>query len=134
MKTLIGMVGLPYSGKTTLALTMKHPIVSPDAIRLALHGHRFIPEAEGMVWSIAKIMVRALFAAGHDTVIVDATNVTAKRRDEWDDDAWKINWVVCDPGRDECLKRATEAGDLEILPIIERMGLAWDVPENLDDA
>lgn len=134
MKTLIGMVGLPYSGKTTMALEMGHPIVSPDAIRLALHGYRFIPEAEGMVWSIAKIMVRALFVAGHDIVTLDACNVTEHGRDEWDDDAWQINWVVCDPGRDVCADRAVAAGDTDILPIIERMALEWDVPENLDDA
>ncbi len=41
-KTLIGMVGLPYSGKSTAARELGFPIVCPDAIRLALHGQRFI--------------------------------------------------------------------------------------------
>ena len=82
-KTLIAMVGLPRSGKSTWAKKAGHPIVSPDAIRLALHGQRFISEAEPFVWAIAKAMVRALFLAGHSAVILDATNNTRKRRDEW---------------------------------------------------
>jgi predicted kinase len=82
-KVLLCMVGLPYSGKSTSAATVGAPIVCPDAIRAALHGHKFIPEAEPMVWAVAKTMVRALFMAGHEVVVLDATNTTRARRSEW---------------------------------------------------
>src|SRR5258706_417694 len=53
--TLIVMVGLPWSGKSTWAREQGNwPIVCPDEIRFALHGQRFIAEAEPWVWTIAK--------------------------------------------------------------------------------
>ena len=74
-KTLILTVGLPRSGKSTWAMQQGYPVVNPDSIRLALHGHRFREESEEHVWAIAKTMVNSLFIAGHDKVIVDATNI-----------------------------------------------------------
>lgn len=124
MRTLICTVGLPYSGKSTWARQQCYPvfpIVCPDEIRLALHGQRFEPRAEPMVWAIAKIMVRALFGAGHDTVILDATNTTPKRREEWLSDEWRTLWKVIDTPVETCLARAERAGDAEIKPIIEKM-------------
>ena len=128
LRELILMVGLPYSGKSIIARKLGHPIVCPDAIRVALHGERYIVQAEGFVWAIAKTMVAALFAAGHDTVIVDATNNTRKRRIEWvllaammfsvevEVKAWILS---TDP--DECLHRARSYGDEDIVPTIKRM-------------
>lgn len=88
-KTLIMTVGLPRSGKSTWAMQQGHPVVCPDAIRMALYGQPFIKEAESIVWATAKLMVAALFEAGHDTVILDGTNLTSKYRDEWKDERWK---------------------------------------------
>ena len=73
-KELICMVGLPYSGKSTEAKTLGHPIVCPDAVRAAIHGERFITKMEELVWFIVKRMVLSLFLAGHDKVILDATS------------------------------------------------------------
>ena len=114
MKTLIATVGLPRSGKTTWAKEQGLPIVSPDAIRLTLHGPSlFMPPAELMVWTIAKYMVRALFLAGHDTVILDATNTTRKRRDEWQptrDKIWdETRFKVIDTSEAVCVNRAIES-------------------------
>ncbi len=127
--TLIGLVGLPYSGKSTKAKTLGAPIVCPDAIRLAMHGQRFAPEAEGMVWSIAKIMVRALFLAGHTHVVLDACNTTEKRRAEWEKGEWNVSWLVVRASFEACRERALEVEDTEILDSIHRMAEAWDVPE-----
>src|SRR5688500_7348676 len=49
---LVVVCGLPRSGKTTYARTRNEPIVSPDAIRLALHGERFNELSEPFVWAI----------------------------------------------------------------------------------
>jgi len=125
-KILVLTVGLPRSGKTTWArhLAASHasiPIVNPDSIRLAMHGQRFVAEAEPLVWAIAKIAVRALFLAGHDTVIVDATNTTQKRRDEWLNPAWTTCFKFFSPSPADCIKRAQATGDTEIIPVIEKM-------------
>ena len=124
---LILTVGLPYSGKTTWAKTSGFPIVSPDAIRLALHGQRFIAAAELWVWAIAHTMVEALFLAGHEVVVLDACNTRPKRRNEWISDKWQAEARVFDVGEKECMRRADEAVDDAILPVIERMAEEWDL-------
>ena len=126
---LIGLVGLPYSGKSTIARKMDVPIVCPDEIRLAMHGHRFIPEAEGMVWAIAHIMVNALFGAGHTKVVLDSCNASRKRRMEWEGSSvYDVFWTPVRTPMDVCIERAFAEDDEEIIPIIQRMNEAWDVP------
>ena len=120
-KLLIGMVGLPRSGKSTWAKAYAKesgaPIVCPDTIRLALHGQPYVQEAEGFVWAIAKTMVQALFLAGHDTVLLDSTSVTMARRFAWNSANWVTRWKVIDTPKDVCLGRASP----DLVPVIERM-------------
>lgn len=120
-KVLIATIGLPMSGKSTWSRTQSYPIVCPDEIRTALHGHRFIAEAEDFVWAIAKVMVRSLFGAGHQFVILDACNATRKRRDVWQSPEWATRFKSFFESVDTCIERATAAGDGEIIPIIQRM-------------
>lgn len=125
MKTLILTIGLPRSGKTTWARKQGYPIVNPDSIRLALHGQRYIKEAEPFVWAIAYTMADALFRAGHEKVIVDATNNTQKRRDEWikrfSERVNEIRYKYFTVNKEDCIERAKAIGDEEIIPIIEKM-------------
>src|SRR6185437_8740334 len=102
------------------------PIVCPDAIRLALHGQRYLPSAEPLVWQIAQWMVRSLFHAGHPAVLVDATHTTRQRRDFWKDASWRRVFVVLDTSKEECLRRAQAEGDTEIVAVIERMAAQWE--------
>lgn len=118
---LILTVGLPYSGKTRWAKRQGVPIVSPDAIRLAMHGQRYAQLAEEFVWAVARTMVRALFIAGHRQVIVDATHNSEKRRKPWLSDEWRVTYQVFDASREECRKRAQDVGDEVILSVIDRM-------------
>ena len=124
MNVLWVTVGLPYSGKTTWAKTTGLPIVNPDSIRYALHGQRFCPDAEPHVWAIAQTMVRALFLAGHQEVILDATNCTEKRRQVWRSTHWETRWKAFDTSKEECLRRAE--GDEAIRPVIERMAAKFE--------
>ncbi len=125
---LFAACGLPRSGKTTRlrALSRDHgaPIVNPDSIRLALHGQRFVPEAERFVWATAHCMVQSLFLAGHPLVLVDATNTTRKRRQEWQSTDWQTVFLVMDTPREECLRRAGD--DEQIKLVIERMAAQWE--------
>jgi predicted kinase len=122
-------VGLPRSGKSTWAKTTGWPIVNPDSIRRALHGQRFYAAAEPFVWALAYTMVEALRLAGHADIVVDATNVSTKRRLEWATrypDA--IDWVIIDTPPYVCIERAQAEGDMELIPVIRRMAGEWDVP------
>ena len=79
------MCGLPRSGKTTFAKGLEPQgwvRVSPDDIRLALHGQPFVATAESWVWAIAETMARSLLIGGRD-VVIDATNVTRQERKGW---------------------------------------------------
>ncbi len=130
-KTLLLMVGLPQSGKTTVARELAFPIVNPDSIRLCLHGKAYMREVEDLVWSLARLMVRSLFEAGHHTVIVDATNNTRKRRDAWrEDDQWNLEYHVLDTDTVECIRRAKAVGNEEIVSVIVRMNDAHEPVTN----
>jgi predicted kinase len=141
-RTLICMIGLPRSGKSTEARKLGHPIVNPDSIRVSLHGQRFFAPAEPFVWAVAHLMVDALFKAGHSHVILDACNTTHKRLDVWsklcEENGVEFQQFFVRTGPTECIRRAMQEGDREIIPVINRMadesdlmGLAayWGPPE-----
>jgi len=126
MKRLICTVGLPRSGKSTWTKTQPYPIVNKDSIRLALHGQRYLQEAEDWVHTISITMTKALFLAGHDIVISDETNVTKKRRDEYISDLWETEFKLFDTSREVCIERALLTDDYYIIPIIEKMYDQWE--------
>jgi predicted kinase len=128
MKTLHIMVGLPRSGKSTKASELGIPIVSTDAIRLALHGSRWRADSEPMVWAIAHTMVEALFLSGHEEVVLDSCNVSARLRREWESIKWNCNFHVINIPKHICVQRAVAAGMDDLIPVIERMANSWDVP------
>lgn len=135
-KVLVMMVGLPRSGKSTaarqLATIHNGAIVCPDEIRYALYVEAFLPEREVEVWQIAHVMVKALFGAGHNTVILDACNNTIARRAEWIDPLWKrVMFSKCVPA-EECKRRAKEEYRDELIPIIDRMDAAHE-PVTLEE-
>ena len=132
-KILILTIGLPRSGKSTWAKEQNMPIVSPDSVRLALHGEPFLRDAEPMVWAIARYMVKALFLAGHKYVIVDATNTTQKRRDDWEGSEWELSGKVFKTSQETCIERAKESGTEYLIPIIESMNEKADFWELTDD-
>ena len=121
--TLILMVGLPKSGKSYWAKQRSFPIVNRDAIRLALHGQAYIQDAEPMVSTIEKYMVKSLFLAGHDTVIVDATHVKQAYRDRWVSKDWKLCYKFIDTPVKKCIENAKLLDRHDLIPIIQRMNL-----------
>jgi predicted kinase len=123
---LIILVGLPRSGKSYYSRTLNAPVVNPDSIRLAVHGQRYIQQAEDLVWVIAKIMVKSLFLSGHETVVLDATNTTKKRREMWKDKEYDIEFHVIETGKEICIARATAEGDNEIIEVINRMSTQFE--------
>ena len=130
MKRLICTMGFPRSGKSTWVKDQNVPIVSPDAIRLAIHGQRFWGPAEKQLWATADLMVKALFNAGHETVIMDATNLTRKQRDQWQSEEWETVFHHVDTDQAICESRALHDQMPDLIDVIRRM---VDEFEPLDD-
>ncbi len=131
MNTVIAMMGLPRSGKTTLAREISrrtgHPIVSPDAMRLAIHGHRYYAPCEDLVWAHVKIMICALMGASHHTVILDATHTTFSSRDSvcrWgheSDTKFEVFFCPIVTLQPTCVQRAKDTGMSDLIPVIGTM-------------
>lgn len=121
-------IGCPRSGKSTYCKkwvdekteTTKKVIVNVDEIRLSLHGNRYEPLAETIVFAITHVMIRALLNQGFD-VIVDETNTTEisiQRLLEIDANARPI---LIDTPPEECKKRAIETNQSDLIPVIDRI-------------
>lgn len=124
---LVLPVGLPQSGKSTWAKKQTIPIVNPDSIRLALHGEAFLKEAEPMVWVMARYMVKSLFLAGHNTVILDATNYNKKFRDDWYNPTnWECRFKMFNTPTEVCIERAIRNGKDYLVPVIEMMNSGFE--------
>jgi predicted kinase len=122
---LFVLVGLPMSGKTTWARQnaprMCAAIVCPDEVRKAIHGHAYIPSAEPFVWATVRAMVPSLFAAGQPAIIIDACNVSEKRRKEWKSERHELVYVCFKTDYKECTARALKESRLDLIPVIQRM-------------
>lgn len=129
-KILILTSGLPRSSKSTWAKTTGFPMVNPDSIRLSLHGQPFIPEAEPMVWTIARYMVESLFLAGHDKIILDACSHTEHRRKAWISSKWELYIKLFDTSVEECIRRAKLNNQEYLIPVIQRMSKEWEPPHS----
>lgn len=130
MPTLIAMVGLPRSGKSTiareLAKQLHAPIVNKDNIRLALHGQVYAKEAEPMVRAIAKIMIDSLFRSGHETVIADETHYSRAARDFIKDPRWDTRFYIVPTPPSICLERAAATQQPWLYSVIEEMASRWE--------
>lgn len=88
MRILYMTVGFLGSGKSTWVknFAKDHPktkIVSSDDLRKMLNGdYKYVPELDALLDKVMEHMIRELFYRGYD-VIVDACNLTKKRRDTW---------------------------------------------------
>lgn len=130
--TLLCTYGLPRSGKSTWAKSTGHPVVSPDALRWALTGRRWYAPMEHQVWAMARTMVRALFLAGHKTVVLDSTSCTRKQRDQFRSDEmvmWDCQYIKIDTTAELCKGRARLTYP-ELVPIIDYMVKNWEEIED----
>ena len=124
------MCGLPSSGKTTKAQTMGgRTVLSPDDVRLALHGERYIANAEGFVWATVETAARALLLSRND-VVIDATNNTAARRARWKKIASEfgitLGVMYMMTPFDECMERI---GDDDVMAdVLKRMYQEFEPP------
>lgn len=135
--TLIAMVGLPRSGKSTIveALRIKTgaPVVRRDAIRLAVHGQRYEPAAEPLIKALDIYMIRSLFLAGHPLVIADETNYSKAARDHMRDPSWETVFYHVGTSASECMRRAILTNQPDLVPVIDSMSKRWEYFKTSDD-
>jgi hypothetical protein len=77
-------------------------------------------------------MVRALFLAGHKTVVLDSTSCTRKQRDQFRSDEmvmWDCEYIEIDTPPAMCVARA-ELTYPELIPIISYMADNWEAIED----
>lgn len=138
--TLYFTIGLPRSGKSTYAneWVKEKPmrvVVCGDDIRFALHGKRFEPLAESMVNAIKLTMIRALLNRGFD-VLVDGTHTTRHSiKQLLEIDRYAIGLLDTNvPTAEECIQRAKDTGQEDLIPVIHRMNKnleeMWEVGPN----
>lgn len=122
MPRFVLLAGLPGSGKSTVARTLKgegYFVVEADRLRLALNAGVYPHEAGGeyetlepVVQELARLAVQRLLERGCD-VAFDATNLSRKRRARWrhfaksvaDDVSVEIRWCA---GKWDSAKRWAE--------------------------
>jgi hypothetical protein len=104
------------------------PVVNPDGIRKALGVFPWNPETESTVWYLAHMMVKALFATGHPVVILDATNLTERRRREWESKNYDLWFKVFPADALTCAARCDETNQT-LKPVILRMAREYVAPE-----
>jgi predicted kinase len=131
---LILMVGIPRSGKSTLAAAYQADgwtRICPDDIRWALTGHDHWPPADPTVWANAELMTRALLRGDH-RVLIDATNTYRQTRRQWIQVARDFNitakLVVLDTPLEECLRRNREATRRVPEDYLERKHQTFEMP------
>ena len=76
---VIIMMGLPASGKSTLANSLGKKVLASDVIRLQ---HPELSSTSTTIWTMMKKMLRQCIENDGD-VVIDATNVSVKDRDRW---------------------------------------------------
>lgn len=129
LRLLIATVGLPRSGKSTWARLQGVPMVNPDTIRLAMHGRPFIKEMEELVWWHVKLMVKSLFYAGHQTVILDACLSSEHRRLPWGTcELWCTAYTYFATPEEVCRERALKDSRTDLLDPIRQQAKVLTPP------
>lgn len=146
MNSLFFTIGLPRSGKSTLAKkwlrgevdianngftdefqssveinrinNFNRVVVSPDAFRLAL-GHRYNWYVEPVVFAHVQVAIRALIQ-DYD-VLVDDTHTTPESISRILEVDHNATYVYIDTPCQTCIDRAEECGQADLIPVIKRM-------------
>ena len=130
--TIYLLCGLPRSGKSTKAKELSKiynaPIISMDAIRLAIHGNPYIEKTEPFIKLFERYTILALIYAGHKSIIIDSCNLNLSETKEYLLNLFKetnfkihINEIIITTSKDVCIARAIESNQEYLIPIINEL-------------
>lgn len=140
---LIMMIGLPGSGKSSIAEELKEKLGailhSSDALRKELYGNEDTQDSNAELFNVLHSRIKEDLRNG-ETVIYDATNISYKRRKAFLQELKNINvrkiaYFVATP-YEVCLERNALRDRVVPEEVIERMYKNFDVPhmyEGWDD-
>lgn len=134
MNTLIVTVGLPRSGKSTWSREYGKlhsiPVISGDAIRLAIHGTAFQYDAEELMYTMGMYMIKTLFHTGYTCIISDDCHYSRKlrqtRESTWYEPwattpLWKTRYKVFTTPAEECIRRAYATDKPYLVDVIKNI-------------
>lgn len=124
-ENLYFLIGVARSGKSTFAKDWQNMgnsrvVVNADSIRLALSGDRWNYLTEPFVHAIKNTMIRTLLNQGYK-VLVDGTHTTIKSISELFDIDNNARYYIINTPKEECIRRAIESKQSDLIPVIERM-------------
>ena len=132
MPEFIMMVGLPASGKSTVAKKYSdcgYVVVSSDAIRAELWGDESIQGDPAKVFGLVQARCRLALLEGRD-VVMDATNMNAKKRKNFlrqMPECYKTCVVMATPF-DECVIRDEERSRSVGIAVMKKMLCSFEMP------
>jgi predicted kinase len=129
-------IGLQRSGKSTYctrwAQNLEMPgdgypraIVCADSIRLAFHGERYLRKPEPFIFTFDTLMIQSLLERGHD-VIADETATTERSIRRILSIDINAQHIVIDTPKEECQRRAILTGQVDLVPVIERVSVQFE--------
>ena len=96
-------------------------VVSGDAIRKAIHGHSFLPEAESLVHAFMEISIRMFYEQGYE-VLVDETSTSERSISMYLKICEDAQPIFIDTPIEVCKERAVKSGKEYLLDAIDRIG------------
>ena len=122
-KTLIVLIGLPRSGKSSWCNSQPYPVVEMDKVRLDFYGKRFLQEYEDEAKDYAKKKIRLLFSyPSINTVILDDCNISYLDRNFWLSYEWSTKYQLINTPKEVCIDRAYRREEDEgLVIVIEKM-------------
>lgn len=135
MSDLVIMCGLPASGKSSIAKTIKNSIIiSTDDIREEINGNASIQDNGNLVFEIAFNRIKEkLIENKYENVVFDATNINYKKRTDiinrFRKYTNKINCYFVYADYEECLERNSKRKRNVPEKVIKRMYYNFYVPQ-----
>jgi len=139
MTTIIAMVGLAQSGKTTEVENIlrdqrewgiRAVAVNRDTLRLALYNGRYDPDREQDINELEELYVKAAAFYGEEVIIVDSCKHIEPHRQRWIDicerEGWELVFEVLKTPAEECIRRAEAKGDSYIIEVIKKQAREAD--------
>lgn len=129
---IIAMIGLPLSGKTTIARKAcshaSRTILHLDTIRKAVHRGTMLRDkkSEEKTREAVEWIVQALDLSGNRTLIIDDYNLTRWHRDFVRSLGKEVAFYNCATSVEKCCERARLADDPGLQLLINEMAESWE--------